>query len=439
MLKNINPMSGINFVKLFIEKHMKKILLRAGKNPFSAMNAYETFDKNVIGNNNGNLLFQSAAHKLLSTSGCEVISGGLNFNASMAGKVNDEYDYFVLPLANAFRLSFEPQLKKLTDFVKALKIPVVMLSGGCQSGSDGGFSNLNSMKNTVIDFCQAILEKSTHITVRGEKTADYIESLGFKNIIVIGCPSMTMNGPSHTVYVPKSWNLKQIAYNVETSKDICGNIFSDIESRFDAVYFPQDIKTMEMMLWGGEKFSSDRSPFLPLRSSHKQFSSNSIEFHLDPSTWINRMRDFDLSLGPRIHGNVIPILAGTPSVVMAHDSRTTELAEYHQIPHFKDHEISSVECLEQVLDRVNYDHFNKGLSDRFYKVADFLKINGLNHIYEESEKSALDEYNRRLKSVRFSEPLKFQGFGMSENERARLGKIRDIELMLKILKKSIIS
>src|SRR5690554_1574620 len=103
----------------------KRILMRAGKSPFEVLNAYQTFEKNVIGNNNGNLVFASAAYKLLSAINVGTIDCRLNFNKKLAEEVNSNYDFFVLPLTNAFRSSFEKQLIELTEFIDNLKIPVV--------------------------------------------------------------------------------------------------------------------------------------------------------------------------------------------------------------------------------------------------------------------------------------------------------------------------
>lgn len=414
---------------------MTRILIRAGKNPFTPLGAYETFDRNAIGNNNGNLLFSSAVHKLLSADGVEVEAHGLSFNAGQAESVSDNFDTFVLPLANAFRESFEGSLKALTAFIDKLTIPTVMLSGGAQSGPDGTFSNLARIEGTVIKFCRAVLKRSSHITVRGEQTAEYIRSLGFSDVLVIGCPSMTFNGPGHMVRAVEPKSQYRLAYNIESSKDIMGDLIEKVEAQHDATYFPQDMATFEMMLWGVEKYNAARDDRLPLRSSHPQFADNKAEFMLDPHVWMSRMRDMDLSFGPRIHGNVVSLLAGTPSVVFAHDSRTQELSDYHEIPHFRLSEISSVVSLEQVIERADYKNFNAHHTQRFDKVVDFLKDNGISTIYDDGQESARAEYERRISSVKFPEPQGTEWAHMSQNEASRLRMQRSAEVRLSKLQR----
>jgi polysaccharide pyruvyl transferase WcaK-like protein len=61
------------------------------------------------------------------------------------------------------------------------------------------------------------------------------------------------------------------------------------------------------------------------------------------------------AFGTRIHGNVAGVLAGTPSVVLANDSRTVELSEYHGIPYRLYSELPPDEGHEGDLERRAYE------------------------------------------------------------------------------------
>lgn len=237
-----------------------------------------------------------------------------------------------------------------------------------------------------------------------------------------------MYGPGHSVGQIRQKNKYRIAYNIESSKDLMGGLVSSVENEHDAVYFPQDIGTFEMMLWGIEKHKAGRDERLPLRMSHRQFQTGTAEFHLDPHTWINRMKEFDLSFGPRIHGNVIPILAGVPSVVFAHDSRTLELAEYHEIPHFSPEEVAGVVSLEDVVARADFTKFNAGHAERFEKLQGFLKENGISTIYDSGQAEARDKYERTLSRVDFPPPQRTEWANMTSTQSERLRKQRNTEL-----------
>ncbi|MEU2616535.1 polysaccharide pyruvyl transferase family protein, partial [Micromonospora sp. NPDC007271] len=79
----------------------QRILLRACKGPFDVFTAEETFDRDWIGKNSGNLVFSHAAHKLLATSTAQITPSRLLANRRDADEINEKYDVFVIPLANA--------------------------------------------------------------------------------------------------------------------------------------------------------------------------------------------------------------------------------------------------------------------------------------------------------------------------------------------------
>ena len=54
--------------------------------------------------------------------------------------------------------------------------------------------------------------------------------------------------------------------------------------------------------------------------------------YIDATSWLEAMRNFDFVVGPRFHGVMLAIQAGTPGGVIAHDSRTFEMCETMCIP-----------------------------------------------------------------------------------------------------------
>ena len=80
---------------------------------------------------------------------------------------NAEYDLFLIPLANAFRITFMAELRILTDLVKRMKIPCVVVGVGMAR-------KVNSRKwkfrydDEAVAFTRAVLEKSPMVGLRGE-------------------------------------------------------------------------------------------------------------------------------------------------------------------------------------------------------------------------------------------------------------------------------
>jgi hypothetical protein len=404
---------------------VKRILLRTGKDPRQPFNPYESLDRDTFGGNSGNILFASGAHKLLSTDNATVDVGGLGLHPRAAARINDEYDVVVLPMANALRSSYAPQLETLANFIERLKIPVVLLSIGAQSGPDGTFKNLSKIETVSKRLFAAILERSSRITVRGEYTAEYVRGLGFSDVTVIGCPSLTLAGPAHTIRPFESKDRPRVAYNVQVSKDLGGALVDHIETNTDATYIPQDALTLEMMLWGGpDPYPGDRDHRLPLAATHRQFVENRARFMVDASVWIDYLRDFDLAIGPRIHGSVSALLAGTPAIVLSHDSRTEELASYHQIPHTKPAETPTVERIDDIVDRLDFAPFNAGQAERVQRVVDFLHENDLTTIYDVGQEDALKHYDRQLGGAELPGPIGVAWAELSDDSRNRIAWLR---------------
>jgi hypothetical protein len=111
----------------------KRILLRSAKNPWDVVDADDFVATNLPGNNVGNLVFCQAVHRALSTSTVEVEANRYTYTAELAQEVNDSYDAFVVPLANAFRPNFVDRIGVMTEFIRQLKVPVVVVGVGAQA------------------------------------------------------------------------------------------------------------------------------------------------------------------------------------------------------------------------------------------------------------------------------------------------------------------
>jgi hypothetical protein len=85
---------------------------------------------------------------------------------------------------------------------------------------------------------------------------------------------------------------------------------------------------------------------------------------------------FSFSFGSRIHGNIMAILAGIPTVVCACDSRTREMAEFHEIP-FVPKGVYDMERLYELYARTDYRAFNRGFGTKYDRYEDFLIRHGL--------------------------------------------------------------
>ncbi len=370
---------------------MKRILLRSRKDPFRIVHAGAAIEENIFGNNVGNLIFSQASHKTLETSGTEVVANGFRAEASEAARINDEYDAFVIPLANAFRTSFVPHLNKLSALIEKLTIPVVVVGVGAQSDLDYGMDRMEALNKPVQRFVSAVLDRSASIGVRGEFTEKYLRGLGFNDVEVIGCPSMFMDGGRLTATRETDGLGPDSAVAVNASRsalgagDVGGIVSSNFARYPNMRYFAQETKDLALLYWGDASAVEDRHNPMPVHRTHPLFLENKVNVHLDPATWIGALREYDFSFGTRIHGNIAALLAGTPAVVLCHDSRTLELCRYFDIPHRQIRELSADVDAADLYREADFSAMHSGHAERFTRFTAFLEKNGLAHVHQPGE------------------------------------------------------
>lgn len=389
---------------------MKRLLLRASKSPFQSFTNRAIPKKqlwpvyahlNKPGTRNiGNLVFAQSVFKSLDTPETiiDIDNYELSLKDSFAKKVdyiNANYDAFVIPLCNSFRPDYKKTLKRMNNTLRRIKIPCIVPGVGAQLSLNANYAELDSIRTEVKEFVACILDRSASIGVRGEITKDYLINLGFpSNLIdIIGCPSMYYNGDR--MDVRKGDNAEKIALSMNTVsiKDPRILQFTSYFNKYpsDVTYIPQDCYMMREIAQNmppelnSEITISNKMP--------KILQPQNIAHYCDLVPWINFMKTQSFAIGTRIHGNIVALLAGTPAHVIAHDSRTLELARYFNIPytlinnlkHFDLHTTFSGSSYAKLVD----EHHA-----RLRVYATFLERNGLEHnLYN---KTQLDKYDARV-------------------------------------------
>ena len=380
----------------------KRILLRARKGPFDVLSPEATLNTDAFAQNVGNLVFSHAAYKLLSTDQTEITPNKLRVNPRDAGIINEQYDVFVVPLANAFRRSFVHRLDQLTKLIERLKIPVIVLGVGAQTTINGDRERLRPIDELVKRFTKAVLDRSATIGVRGEITESYLRSLGFRDVDVIGCPSMFMHGDNLHVE-KKKFSLDpndSIAINISPYVKKMGKVVLSHHRRYPNLrYIPQDLKSLETLLWGDAVADRGKQSDLPIYTSHPLYQEDKVRIFVDPWTWMSYLSDFQFAFGTRIHGNITALISGVPSYVFAHDSRTLELARYFGIPHRPIKDVGPDVDAAQLFEEADYSALNNGHKERFATMVDFLRRNGLNHAFANGDSA--QRFDERVRQTQF--------------------------------------
>lgn len=387
---------------------MPRLLIRSGKDPFAAVGAETTLQQNLLNSNTGNQLFQLAVHRTLLTPDAEIVSNGTLSETAPAtpgdvARINEHFDAFVVPMANAFRPEFVRRLENLTTLVRGLTIPTVVVGVGAQTAVDGDLEQLQAIAAPVRDFVAAVLERSASVGVRGELTAAYLRGLGFPEdaIDVIGCPSLFLHGPDFRLSDPPPWpgDDARVALNLTPGVPGLGDLCLAWTERHPRLEFVgQDHEDLSLVLWG-EELRERADPGLPTHLDHPLVREGRVAFPLDLRPWLDHLRAADFAVGTRFHGNVAGVLADTPALLLAHDSRTLELAEHHGLPHRVADAVPAGTTLAALYEEYAPAGFNARYTETFAGYLGFLERNGLAHVYADGGDGA--EFDKRLESVEF--------------------------------------
>ncbi|NLU78090.1 polysaccharide pyruvyl transferase family protein [Micromonospora sp. HNM0581] len=391
---------------------MARVLLRSAKDPFTPVSPEHSlalYKHGIFGRNVGNLVFTESVHKLISVPRNEIVSNSFlserpGVDQAYVDRINEQFDMFVVPLANAFRLSFLDNLKRLTWVIERLRIPVVVIGVGVAGGS-GSLDNpfpppTDELRAAVSRFVRAVLDKSATIGVRGEFTHAYLAELGFGDDVVdvVGCPSLFRDGPDLQITKRAAEITPESRFTINISPYV--QLMDEVATRHarrypNMIYVPQGDEVLELLLWGTQPETV--RPGLPHHTGHQLYREDRIRFFVDTWTWMRYLAERDFSFGTRIHGNIAALAAGTPAYVLAHDSRTLELARYHEIPHSLLPDLTPEVDAAGLYAQADYSAFNAGQAQRWDRFASFLERNGIEHIFQPGK--ANPDYDKRLDAV----------------------------------------
>ncbi|OHE70806.1 MAG: hypothetical protein A2007_02290 [Verrucomicrobia bacterium GWC2_42_7] len=360
----------------------KKILLCLDKNqitpfdysqdPIAAMES--------MGGNSGNNIFQYALQRLLSCKDTDVTIDTSFLHVgelpdSYFQAINEKYDCLVFSPANilAEYAVNNGQLKRHIERIRKLKIPVYLIGLGAQSTKEYSFDFLESIKSLAKDFIKSVLDLNGRIGVRGAFSGEVLEQLGFSDYEVIGCPSLFCKNENLSIekkivseheFIPainggKVWRDPEF---YKYFKKYPRSIFVCQDEFYRLLYKPNQLTWKEF-----QYLADEDNKWLNL------YLSDRVKFYCDFPSWIDDIKrlGINFSFGSRIHGNVLPLLAGVPCFIDVIDSRIRELSEYFEIPHsLMEEEIQDPYSLYE---KADYSCFNNNFNKKLLRFREFLR------------------------------------------------------------------
>lgn len=132
------------------------------------------------------------------------------------------------------------------------------------------------------------------------------------------------------------------------------------------------------ILYSGESLKKLSSDY-PSSLFHPLYKHNKVRFFTRADSWINfYQNEIDCSLGIKIHGTIAGVLGGARVLLLATDSRTRELAEFHHIPFIKARkDIKPFDLLNIMSDSTLMNDFCKNYKDKYTNFKNFMLKNGI--------------------------------------------------------------
>lgn len=390
---------------------MKRYLIRAGFNPLQRYTAkdYLFNARQIIGDNSGNLIYAYGVMNALKTDEVE-----LDFMYEVdkpelsdeeVQQINETYDAFVVPMADAFRDAYIEQLIWYTKLINRLKIPVVVIGIGVRAPYEPNFESSFKFDEAARGFVSSVLDHSSMVGLRGEITGKYLSKLGFKEGIhftAIGCPSLYTYGDcilirknlvkdqlrdgellfnAHMTYAPPYLDTIT-SFTLNTIRAIKRHVLvQQITNEFFDMYVGNYLLRTNV---------NCKTPFTNLEYITMK-KENRVKFFMDVPSWIEFASDFSLFVGSRIHGCVAAILSGIPYVFLPFNARTRELAEYHHLTSISPLELNPQKSVLDYLDILDFNSLEKHHKENFNHYLDFMKVNGLDTIFNKKKRYEIGE------------------------------------------------
>lgn len=345
---------------------------------YSHLNQRVKKERKGVYPNFGNKVWLQGLVSEITTDG---ISYDLAYESIMPEIIHTMYDAVILPMANIFHKGWITWLNKRAEYIRQIKVPVYVIACGVQ------ITNYQEIDQLIKDvglparnFIESVYSSGGEFGLRGEITGEFFSRLGYHSAVVTGCPSMFQMGSSFSISNDKvsrkdfsasiNGDINRLGINSRSIKNAdfidqgsFGHLLYDPNYGYD---HPIDNEHLKKMI---RKYGM---PFV------NNIIEDKIKLFVDLQQWMSYFvqNHISFSYGSRIHGTIMPILAGVPSMLCACDMRTEEMARYFDIPMIHPNCRKRRDIYDLYME-ADYTRFNENYQKRYKKFEGFFVSHGL--------------------------------------------------------------
>lgn len=317
------------------------------------------------------------------------------FKQEHVDRANAEYDYVFLRGSNYIHDGIKWPAGT-EQVLSKLKIPVIAFGVGAQAPATGKLQLTEESKR----IWRVIADRSVTLGVRGAYTAEVLWDLGIKNVRIVGCPTaFRSRDPEMRIDLPPLESVRKVgltmrrevskAYSRDVRKylTVHRELVKEMSQRFDTTLMMQGEVEEKKLMWGTGEQKAEAWESLKEHSwlnlwyfdeAMEELYNSRLWYSDVVSEWEDLVRARDLVLGYRLHGNLMALSNGVPSIYFSYDSRTAEFAETFAIPC---HDVYSEKpfVLDEYWDQSLFEKFNRTYYMRYRDMREFLDENYIPH------------------------------------------------------------
>jgi hypothetical protein len=255
----------------------------------------------------------------------------------------DEIDLLMIPAANFLNPDWD--FAGLADAITAFAGPVMVFGLGAQAQLE---SDEVVLRPGTVRLLHALSAQCSSLFLRGPFTAGICARHGVHNVTIAGCPSITLNpSPRLGAAIEEriGRELRRLSCAGAATKDEIQPLEAALFARVCAtpgssfiLQCPAELIDLTAPGRPAEPQSLARAraffaPDAAAAAFHADFARVATCF-TDADAWIARLRQdgIDYTINTRIHGTILALMAGIPSLAIGHDARIRELCSVMAIP-----------------------------------------------------------------------------------------------------------
>ena len=335
----------------------------AGTGIDTALSLYEVTDNkgNMIHGEAPARIFQSDRHHSCYVSGKALIVDDGWSAERVAEELSARFDLVVYSTANAIRPNLDPG--GTARMLDSLRCEFVVLGMGMQNALPPTTEGLHPNLISLLDVCN---RKASVFGVRGLQTEAWLKSVGYGNAKALGCPSLYVYpsnilriSPPDPAHVGSALTGGYIYGRVPRS-----TLLVELFEGYEAHYVMQEgmaILKANGLIDDEPDLYNDATGELrkdvidtALEQVHRRkMPFASYRWFQDPNAWRHFASRCDISLGDRLHGGIVALQTGVPTILIAEDQRVSEVADFFSIPRISVREARDAALQEIVAQRLD--------------------------------------------------------------------------------------